>query len=154
MTTLASVIQRLALFCLPSTFLLTQLATAQTPVARELLPPVLGDWRAVGEVRRVDGDHLADILEADAAVYKEYGLHAGSTREFVSGKTRIAVTIYEMLHPGGAFGLRTFERHVGRSHNEAFTSGSYYITISDLTGRGIDPSGLNPLHDRFRSDPT
>jgi hypothetical protein len=160
-TSVASLNRRLSLFCLPLTILLAQLATAQTPVpppgSKDLLPANLGDWRAAGEVRRVDADHLkdalADALDGNEAVYREYGLQTIFSREFINNKSRLAVTVYEMVHPSGAFGLLTFERYLGRRYSEAFTADQYYVTVTDLSGRGIDPNSLRSIHERFRADP-
>jgi hypothetical protein len=154
MNMVASLTRRISLFCLPLTILLAQLATAQTPASsKDLLPVSLGDWRAAGEVRRVDADHLADALDGNAAAYREYGLQAISSREFINNKSRLTVMVYEMVHPSGAFGLLTFERYLGRKYSEAFSAERYYVTVTDLSGRGIDSNSLRTLHERFRTDP-
>jgi len=102
----------------------------------------------------MDADHLADVLGGNAAAYKEYGLQAISSREFINNRSRLTVMVYEMVHPSGAFGLLTFARHLGRKYSEAFSSDRYYITVTDLSGRGIDPNSLRKLHERFGTDPT
>ncbi len=157
MNMVASLTRRLSLFCLPLTILLAQLVTAQTPASppgsKDLLPVSLGDWRAAGEVRRLDADHLADVLGGNAAAYREYGLQAVSSREFINNRTRLTVMVYEMVHPSGAFGLLTFERYLGRKYSEAFSADRYYVTVTDLSGRGIDSNSLRNLHERFRTDP-
>jgi hypothetical protein len=157
MNMVASLTRRFSLFCLPLTILLAQLATAQTPASpphsKDLLPVSLGDWRAAGESRMVDADHLDDALDGNAAAYREYGLQAISSREFINNKSRLTVRVYEMVHPSGAFGLLTFERYLGRKYSEAFSADRYYVTVTDLSGRGIDSTSLRTLHERFRTDP-
>jgi len=118
-----------------------------------LLPVSLGDWRAAGEVRRVDADHLADAPDGNPAAYREYGLQAIFSREFINKKSRLTVMVYEMVHPSGAFGLLTFERYLGRKYSEAFSADRYYVTVTDISGRGIDSNSLRNLHERFRTDP-
>jgi len=157
MNMVAFLTRRLSLFCLPLTILLAQLVTAQTPASppgsKDLLPVSLGDWRAAGEVRRVDADHLADAPDGNPAAYREYGLQAIFSREFINKKSRLTVMVYEMVHPSGAFGLLTFERYLGRKYSEAFSADRYYVTVTDISGRGIDSNSLRNLHERFRTDP-
>ncbi|MFN0121859.1 MAG: DUF6599 family protein [Blastocatellia bacterium] len=77
-------------------------------VRKIALPDLAGEWKAAGAARRRDPAQLAAADQL--AVWREYGVLSVTARDYVRGKAKVTVAVYETKFPSGAYGLHSFNR--------------------------------------------
>lgn len=130
------------LFASAPSYSQSQAQPSAAKVAKEALPPRLGDnWRAAGEARRLNAEQFAVVQ--DASVPLEYGLQSLTTRSYAKGKTRVTIEAFEMRYPSGAHGLFTFNRGSLPSNRQEFYVGRYLVSVTAGQGAATESAALD-----------
>jgi hypothetical protein len=82
--------------------------------AQGLLPSSLGDWSGspTGRLSPMRSVYPYDVHPNDEAARQEYGLVSGEHADYTRGSDVLAVNLYQMKDPSGAYGLYSYLRTV------------------------------------------
>jgi hypothetical protein len=94
--------------------------------------PVVEGWKPAGEVMTFDKQGLFKAINGAAPLYFSYGFLELRVRDFTRGDVRIAVNIYDMGTPLGAYGIHQREHS---SRLCTLLKDRWYVKIEAIKGK-------------------